>query len=635
MKAILGSTGPVSGLDDEGQRAIAYSRPIPDSNWTLQTHVAEAEVQKQLTQPERIVAGLVTSLVLAGAFLIILWWRQDANRSEMEERLRESETHFRTLADSGQALIWTAGIDKKCNYFNAPWLAFTGRALEQELGDGWAEGVHPDDLERCFAIYVTAFDRRERFSMDYRLRTRDGEYRWIQDAGTPRYDSHGQFVGYIGHCLDISERKRHEAERDRLMTAIEQANEVIVLTDREGTIHYANPAFTAVTGYSVAEAVGRTPRILKSGEQDDQFYRQMWTSITDGKTWKGSLVNRRKDGTLYTEEATITPVRDSGGQITNFVAVKRDISEQLRMEAKLRESQKMESVGRLAGGVAHDFNNLLAVILSDATFVLDQMPEESPLREEVLEIRKAGERGAALTRQLLAFSRKQVLEPQILDLAQVAAGMEKMLRRLIGEDIDFALVLSPAVGLVKADPGQVEQVIMNLVVNAKDAMPDGGKLTVEISNAEIGEADAVLHPGASHRIVRTAGDQRHRPWHGRGDQGAALRAVLHHEGAGKGDGSGPVHGLRHRQAERRPHHGLQRAEAGDDHRGVPAAPCGGTGASGDKQRDGNPDHGERDDSLGRGRRVRPQGDGSHATRGRLRGDCRGERARGHPGLGEP
>ena len=497
VKAILGSSGPVAGLDEEGQRAIAYSRPIPDSDWILQTHVAEAEVQRQLTQPERIVAGLVTSLVLAGAFLIILWWRQDANRFEMEERLRESETHFRTLADSGQALIWTAGIDKKCNYFNAPWLAFTGRTLEQELGDGWAEGVHPDDLERCFAIYVSAFDRRERFSMDYRLRTGDGEYRWIQDDGTPRFDSHGQFVGYIGHCLDISERKRHEAERDRLMTAIEQASEVIVLTDREGTIHYANPAFTAVTGYAVAEAVGRTPRILKSGEQDDAFYRQMWTSITDGKTWKGNLVNRRKDGTLYTEEATITPVRDSSGQITNFVAVKRDISEQMRMEAQLREAQKMESVGRLAGGVAHDFNNLLAVILSDASFVLDQMPEDSPLRGEVIEIQKAGERGAALTRQLLAFSRKQVLEPQILDLSQVTAGMEKMLRRLIGEDVDFALVLSPAIGLVKADPGQVEQVIMNLVVNAKDAMPDGGKLTVETSNVELREGDAALHPGAN------------------------------------------------------------------------------------------------------------------------------------------
>ncbi|HAE87914.1 TPA: PAS domain S-box protein, partial [Candidatus Marinimicrobia bacterium] len=129
-----------------------------------------------------------------------------------ENKLTESEQQYRTLADYGQALIWTSGLDKKCDYFNKPWLEFTGRTLQQELGDGWVEGVHPDDLERCIEIYSNAFDRREHFSMDYRLRHNSGEYRWIQDDGTPRYDSQGRFIGYIGHCLDIDDRKRAEKE---------------------------------------------------------------------------------------------------------------------------------------------------------------------------------------------------------------------------------------------------------------------------------------------------------------------------------------------------------------------------------------------------------------------------------------
>lgn len=145
-----------------------------------------------------------------------------AFRKEAEEALRESELHFRTLADSGQALIWTSGMDKKCNYFNQPWLDFTGRNLEQELGDGWIEGVHPDDLNRCFEIYSTAFDHHERFSMDYRLLYRDGNYHWIQDNGTPRFNVRGKFIGYIGHCLDITERKLAETQIAKLNEELEQ-----------------------------------------------------------------------------------------------------------------------------------------------------------------------------------------------------------------------------------------------------------------------------------------------------------------------------------------------------------------------------------------------------------------------------
>jgi PAS domain S-box-containing protein len=178
---------------------------------------------------------------------------------------------------------------------------------------------------------------------------------------------------------DITDRKQAEAERERLVAAVEQAGEIIFVTDPQGAISYANPAFAEVTGYSREEVLGKNPRLLKSGVQDEAFYRDLWETITAGRTWRGRLVNRRKDGSLYTEEATLSPVRDQQGEITHFIAVKRDVTavlaleeEKGRMEAQMVQAQKMESVGRLAGGVAHDFNNMLGVILGRIDLALQR-----------------------------------------------------------------------------------------------------------------------------------------------------------------------------------------------------------------------------------------------------------------------
>lgn len=287
---------------------------------------------------------------------------------ESEAHLRESEHHFRTLANGGTALIWTAGTDKRCNYFNGPWLRYTGRTLEQEIGNGWADGVHPEDSERCVNIYVSHFDRREPFSMEYRLRKASGEYGWILDEGNPRYDTEGNFTGYIGYCYDITERKRAEEEKTAL-------------------------------------------------------------------------------------------------------------------QAQLVQSQKMESVGRLAGGVAHDFNNMLGVILGYTEMALEKVGETGSLHDDLLEIRKAAERSASLTRQLLAFARRQTIAPKVLDLNETVGGMIAILRRLIGEDIELVWSPAPELWPVKVDPSQIDQVLANLCVNARDAIEGTGKVCIETGTA--------------------------------------------------------------------------------------------------------------------------------------------------------
>jgi PAS domain S-box-containing protein len=292
---------------------------------------------------------------------------------------------------------------------------------------------------------------------------------------------------------DITERKRAEAENARLATAIEQSAEAVVITDIKGTIQYMNPAFSQITGYSREEVLGQNPRILKSGHQDPVFYQQLWGTILKGEIWRGELVNRRKDGSLYTEEMNIAPVRNPSGEVTHFIAAKRDVTAHRELEQQLWQAQKMEAVGRLAGGVAHDFNNLLTIINGYSQLILESLEPNSTLTSLAAEIQKAGERAAALTRQLLAFSRRQVLAPEILDLNDVITNIEKMLRRLIGEDIELRPLRHPALGHVRADRGQVEQVIMNLVLNARDAMPQGGTLTIETANVYLDAAYARTH----------------------------------------------------------------------------------------------------------------------------------------------
>jgi len=293
---------------------------------------------------------------------------------------------------------------------------------------------------------------------------------------------------------DITARKRVEAERERLTMAIEQAAEVVLVADAKGDIVYVNPAFETVTGYSQAEARGFHLRALES-VQDEAAYGAIWDTIGAGKTWRGRLVNKKKDGKLYTQEGTIAVVRDASGAVTSYVAVARDITQDLALEGQLRQAQKMEAIGRLAGSVAHDFNNVLSVILSYAQMIALEPKLDESLRADVDEIKKAALRASALTGQLLTFSRQQVLEAKVLNLDEIVIGMEKMLGRLLGADIELTILSKSDLWNVKADPGQMEQVLMNFAVNARDAMPEGGALTIQTANVDLDDDYARSHLG--------------------------------------------------------------------------------------------------------------------------------------------
>jgi PAS domain S-box-containing protein len=477
-------------------------------------------------------------------------------------------------------------------------------------------------------VFVLRPIRTLRSSLD-RLAAGDLSARAQLAAGAPGLSELGSAVNAMAIALEARQREREGAHAvlRTLSTALEQSPENVIVTDRDGRIEYVNAAFETLTGYSRAEAIGQTPRILKApGKYRQDFYENLWQTILGGGVFEAVLLNQKKNGDVYYEEKTIAPVRDVHGTITHFVSTGKDITERQRAtvalkaseakfrlvmentasaifiyrderfvyvnraaerltgctrdellemqfwdlvhpdsrdlvkerglarqrgervapryevrirtrageerwieitatrtlfdgqwsgfatvfditsqketseallasETQLRQLQKMEAVGRLAGGVAHDFNNLLTAILGYGELALERLGDDDSTRADVQQMLKAADRAARLTKQLLAFSRQQAFQPRVLGLNDLITDLDKMLRRLISEDIEVTLELARGLWATKVDPTQIEQVVMNLVVNARDAMPDGGKLLVKTANAFVDEQAASAHLG--------------------------------------------------------------------------------------------------------------------------------------------
>jgi len=352
---------------------------------------------------------------------------------------------------------------------------------------------------RWFGDFITNEDSRQRFQKCFEEFKRVGEIKDVEFQLQPKKSPPiiASFRGsahYVdgrfdhSHCAfrDVTEERVLLKEQQQLYHAMEQSGEAVVITDAAGTIEYVNTAFEEITGYTKAEIIGENPRILQSGEHDEEFYRKLWDTISNGETWEGRFINLRKSGEQYHEESIISPVKDSQRNIINYVAVKRDISDKLHLESQLRQSQKMEAVGRLAGGVAHDFNNLLTVIKGYAGILSAEL-EVKEYREMAELIEQAGLQASDLSSQLLAVSRKQDLAPRFLEPSELIHNMYPMLKRVLGEDITFTMNLLDSYTKIRIDPGQVDQILMNLVVNARDAMPQGG--VIDITEKEVAVAD--------------------------------------------------------------------------------------------------------------------------------------------------
>jgi PAS domain S-box-containing protein len=410
-------------------------------------------------------------------------------RREAESALRESEAKFRTLAEAMPHLVWVASPDGKNVYCNQQWIDYTGLPLQASLGDGWGEALHPDDRASAEAEWQRAITTGTPYVLESRLRRADGVYRWWLVRATALLDG-GRVDRWFGSCTDIHELKLAEIEISNSQQRFERIfqSSLVAIGIAEvssGRLVDVNERHAEFFGYTREEMIGRTVFELGLWADPEERARQLAQVAASGAASRVEAAVRRKSGEIRHALVSLETLTLPGFAEPLTLVALLDVTERRLLEEELRQAQKMEAVGRLAGGVAHDFNNALGVILGYTELLLRHAADGQ--RAKLEQILKATNHAASLTRQLLAFSRKQVVQPKVLGLNAVLLDLEQMLGRVIGEDVDLALFPGADLGHVLADSGQIEQIVMNLCTNARDAMPDGGLLSITTANTDVSD----------------------------------------------------------------------------------------------------------------------------------------------------
>ncbi len=430
-------------------------------------------------------------------------------RKEMEEALKESEEWYRSFVENSFDGIFVQQDSR---------IVFANSRLYQMLGypSGELDGmehwrVYYGKYQRIARERAVARIKGENVPPQYEvvLQRKDGSY-FAGEVSAKVVNVKGR-PGVQAWLKDISKKKRTEETQRRLATVVQQASEAVVIMDANNKVQYVNPAFEKNTGYSPDDVIGQSPKMWKGENSDPAHYQQIWETVSSGEVWRGQLTNWRKDGTPYIEDVTVSPVRDASGQIINYVAMKRDITQEVELRQQLLQAQKMESLGTLAGGIAHDFNNLLTVIGGYTELLLMDKQEDDPSLDDLHKIAIAARRGAELVKNLLAFGKK--VEPRLrpVDLNHEVEQIRKLLVRTIPKMIEIELSLAKDLARIKADPVQIGQVLINLALNSQDAMADGGKLRIETRNVYLDETYCGTHllaePGSY--VLLTLSDTGH------------------------------------------------------------------------------------------------------------------------------
>jgi PAS domain S-box-containing protein len=432
-------------------------------------------------------AGAADVIHSAHIFRLAASAREAIEKREQQRRTRRIEKALRftkVAVDHAAVAIYWLNHEGRFSLANEAGLKLLDYTMP-ELSGLTIAAVEPNLVPEKWKALLKSMAAKHATTFESRLSTKSGQIIPAELTLNDYQLDNQDFV--LCFARDISDRKRSEEEYSRLVIAIEQAAESIMITDIENRILYVNPAFERVTGYDKEEVLGQNPNLLSSGRHDADFYREIWTALMSGKSWHGHFINKRKDGSLFEEEASISPIKERGGQIVSYVAVKRDVTHEIDLQKQVYHAEKMDAIGRLAGGVAHDFNNLLTIINGYSELMIKSIMPSDPLYGHVQQIIKACARASTHTKQLLAFSRRTPMEQKVIDLNAILIDMVSVLKRLINENIDLVTRFKEGTGNIKADPAEVEQIIVNLVVNARDAMPKGGKLTIETDRVTLDE----------------------------------------------------------------------------------------------------------------------------------------------------
>ncbi len=433
-------------------------------------------------------------------------------RKMAEIKLRESEERYRELVENMPIACYTFDRDGRILSWNREAENVYGYTGREAVGNVCYNLIAPRGEEAAKREIIRRVFSGERLvGMEWAVRRKDGQTGWAFGNAFPILIEDGVVEYGVNMNIDVTAQKQAENARTLLAAAVDQAQEIIVMTDTEGMIEYVNPSFERITGYASDEVIGMNPRVLKSGRHDKSLYQEMWSTIKQGKSWRGRLVNRKKDGDHYEEEATITPIRMAGGNITHFVAVKRDVTQESKLEEQLWRSQKNQALGTLAGGIAHDFNNILSAIIGYSELTLGDLPDDSSSKNYLGEVLKAGKRAKDLVNQILTFTRHMERERAPIRVSLIVKEALKLLRPSLPSTIEIRWNLDTN-GVVVADATQIHQLIMNLCTNAYHSMREkGGVLEVTTSEVpitpEMTKTYPDLHPGTY--LMLTVKDSGH------------------------------------------------------------------------------------------------------------------------------
>ncbi len=426
-----------------------------------------------------------------------------SEREQAEEVLRQyefivnSSQDMMTLIDSDYRYV--AVNDSFCNNHNKSRDGILGRSVAEVWGENVFKKEVKKNLDKCLA------GSHVDFSGWFEVPLRGRRHFEVMYAPFSSPTASANYAVVVSR--DTTERKKAEKELSQLAMAVEQSAEAIAVTDTAGVILYVNPAHERIYGYSREELAGKRFDIFEHDDADRSFYDDINAAMVRGETWSGRLVQRRKDGTGVHVHATISLVLDSSGKVVNRVAVKREISDQIRIEEQLRQAQKMEAIGTLAGGIAHDFNNILSALIMNAELALmEDLPEDHPITYCIKQIQTASNRAKDLVDQILTFSRQREDELKVINLTPIIKEALKLLRASIPSTIDIRQTLSVKVDTVMAEPSRMHQILMNLCTNAAHAMRnDGGILEVALAETSLSETEAQSHedlkPGKYLRLL--------------------------------------------------------------------------------------------------------------------------------------
>ncbi|MDP3854562.1 PAS domain-containing protein [Phenylobacterium sp.] len=470
----------------------------------------DIEVRRTIDGQPRI---LHSSAVRAEGGVAVSFRDVTAQR-EAEAAATRGRDQFRSIANAAPVLIWMSGADQRASWFNDSWLAFTGRTLDQEQGRGWLEDVHPDDREGLLATYAKHFAGREPGRMEYRIRRHDGQYRWLDEAAAPAFDGQGEFQGYVGSCVDVTDRRLAEtalrAGEARIRALVDSLPQLLWSNRVDGFCDYLSPQWTTFTGVPAEQHRG-DGWLQAVHPQDQDTVQQAWAqAVKGGLPFDVEYRIRRHDGVWRWFNGRASAVREDDGTIRRWFGSSSDITEivearsdlearviertrelqesleeRARAEAALAQAQRLETVGRLTGGVAHDFNNLLTVVIGGLDLILRHPDDTARVRRLAEAALAAGRRGERLTRQLLVFSRRQELKLEVVDLHDLIEQVEPLVRRAIDEGVELTIRREPGVGMSRLDPAQFEAALLNLVVNAVDATSGRPGAAVEVSTARV------------------------------------------------------------------------------------------------------------------------------------------------------